>query len=694
MIIDTIEIQNFLSYHGGLKENKLYFGKGPTIIIGQNDTGKSKLFDAFSWAMFDRAYMSEEQRWSNPKELKEYLVNKLAKHQAEIGEEVTALVRICFHDANDNDYMLERELSIKKTGNNQYQELSDSSFKLTKTDSISQNTEDFSDRFNELYPQELSHYFLLQGENISDLINLRNRTAFERAIKDISQFKIFKDFTRHAEKVKKRIQRELESKDDSSKVESLRIDLEKKEDEHKKTEERLTDDFEERTIAKRKLQESEDKLRTYDECRKLLKQIKTLEEDIRTKRKERKDFFERQRTEILDLWSYVGLTPHFENYQRLYQRYKKENKIPEKISQSFIQEMIEKQVCGVCGRDATRDSEPYKKILSHKNPDSLGSHIELIHHLEGIVESIIPKTKSVPEYIETFYNDVEKIDSEIRKLRKEHDKKELDLESEVHKLEDDQRKNISASDIEKIDFNQIKKDRDKFKIDVKSLNISINKQEAERDLLKKQINKLKDEIEDEIEKSSAEIEKEKYRLAGNISENAQKLHDNFFQKLIQDIEEKANEYFNKMTQHNRSLYGRLRIDHEANEVYPIDQTGQRIQNINSANIVSIQIAFVAAVIAVSGKFWNRDFPFIADAPISALGGNNKLSAVQTMCEIFSQSIIILKDDAMLSNKRSKENDLIRQFIKSNKNIIHAYELRMNKDEMDPIKKTTQIVELK
>ena len=131
-----------------------------------------------------------------------------------------------------------------------------------------------------------------------------------------------------------------------------------------------------------------------------------------------------------------------------------------------------------------------------------------------------------------------------------------------------------------------------------------------------------------------------------------------------------------MTELNPALSGRVKVDINESEVYTVDEAGYRLTNINQANKVSLQIAFVGAVLSVSNSFWDTYFPFIADAPVSALGGNNKLAAIKTMTDIFQQSIIMLKDDAITSDQDSVKNDLVRQMIRNDKNIKNAYDLTM------------------
>ena len=131
-----------------------------------------------------------------------------------------------------------------------------------------------------------------------------------------------------------------------------------------------------------------------------------------------------------------------------------------------------------------------------------------------------------------------------------------------------------------------------------------------------------------------------------------------------------------MTEGNIALSGKVKIDFDNREVYTIDEKGSRLYNINQANKVSLQISFVAAVLSVSNQFWNSYFPFIADAPISALGGDNKQMAVQTMIDIFNQSIIMLKDDSITNDPDSIRKDLIRNLIREDDSISYAYELIM------------------
>ena len=78
--------------------------------------------------------------------------------------------------------------------------------------------------------------------------------------------------------------------------------------------------------------------------------------------------------------------------------------------------------------------------------------------------------------------------------------------------------------------------------------------------------------------------------------------------------------------------------------------------------------------AIAQEEFDQQYPFVTDAPVSALVGDNKLSTIQTMINAFEQSIIIIKDD---SNSKNKSNDEIQQLIHESNAIGKAYELSMS-----------------
>jgi DNA sulfur modification protein DndD len=61
MILKSIELNNFMCYSG--ENNKFEFKEGINLIIGDNGYGKSKLFDAFYWVMYDQVFDSNKKQF-------------------------------------------------------------------------------------------------------------------------------------------------------------------------------------------------------------------------------------------------------------------------------------------------------------------------------------------------------------------------------------------------------------------------------------------------------------------------------------------------------------------------------------------------------------------------------------------------------------------------------------------------------
>ena len=140
MRIKRIEIENFLCYYG---KSSITFDYGPTIIIGQNNTGKSKLFDAFNWVLYDKAFKTTIEEWKRTSDWKEELVNNFAKSKIKIGDCITTEITLEFDDEESNSYLLSREYSIIKRSENNWDCPKQSETSLSKKEPISNNYQDY-----------------------------------------------------------------------------------------------------------------------------------------------------------------------------------------------------------------------------------------------------------------------------------------------------------------------------------------------------------------------------------------------------------------------------------------------------------------------------------------------------------------------------------------------------------------------
>jgi DNA sulfur modification protein DndD len=676
MLIKSIEIENFLSYY---KSSTFNFGDGPTLIIGQNRTGKSKLFDAINWAFYNKAYNTDFERWDYTKDWKEHLVNNLAKAKCKEGTLLKAAVVITFQDEEENQYILTREYKIKKRGN-EWDAPRDTTVHLNKKDRLTNNATDTFDLEAEelvksIFPENLSKYFLFQGENISQIMSLNNKSAFSKALSDLSRIEVFEKAKNYTEKVYRQLKKEFESKEDSDKqlqesklqiskhLEQLKSDLQIEE-------EQFDNYVKERDTAKEVFEKKNDELKKFEECAKIIQDITYLEKQKRDKIDVRVELVDSQKKEIFEKWMYAGTDEIIKGFLLIYDKNKIDRKIPEPIRQEFLKEMLEKQQCMVCGAEAPEGSKSHIHIKSLLNDKALDKETELINKLSFVADTTLNRNEEIKQDMRDFYTKIGAVDEQIKNFN-----------SRIKTKEDELRvvkpSNVSEDEIKLRNFNLIQKDRDVAKQDFDKYERKIEGATSKKEYIIKQINEKQKEYDSLVANSSNIKEKERLQLAEKINDTIAKFYDSFLNRLITDIETEANSYFSKMTEKNDALSGHVKVDYLQKEVYTVDEAGMRLFNINQANKVSLQISFVAAVLSVSNKFWNTYFPFIADAPISALGGNNKVTTVETMTDIFNQSIIILKDDAVTTDPESVRNDLIRNLISKKASIKHAYELKMD-----------------
>lgn len=692
MIIKRIEIENFLSYYG---KNQIDFDLGPTIIIGQNNTGKSKLFDAFNWALYDLAFKTREEQWLSTKDWGPELINNHAKKEAKVGSTIDCSVSILFFDEKNDKYYLTREYSVKKKNENDFDFPKKSELSLSVTENITKNNKNYYDNearehLISIFPENLSKYFLFQGENINQIMSLNNKSAFTNALRDLSRIKVFELAKSYTEKVFRKLRKEFEDKEDSDKVlqdqkKKLSSEIDKGKDDLDHQEELFDNECKERDIAKSLYEQRNEELKKYRECADIIKQIEQLEYQRSLKNEVRENLLDSQKKDVFDKWMYAGTDIVFKRFLQFYNKNKIEKKIPEPIRQEFIKEMLSDEICKVCGTSAPKGSPEYEKIKLLLNDKSLDTEIETINQLSMAVDTMLDKVNNIKPEISDFYQRIEKIDTEIKDLQTRIKVKDDELASVIPS-------DVNSDEVKKKNFVQLQEDRDNCKRDWDRYESRINQIKGKKEFIQNQLKEKQEEYDSLIESSSNILEKERLLLAEKIQTSTSQFYSVFLDKLIRDIESEANTCFKNMTEKNAALSGLVKVDYANQEVYTTDEHGHRLYNINQANKVSLQMAFVAAVLSVSNKFWNTYFPFIADAPISALGGNNKLTTIETMIDIFNQSIIILKDDAVTEDLDSLKKDLIRKLIDSDNKILNAYELRMDGNSLDEQK--TKIIKLK
>ncbi|MCI8484418.1 MAG: AAA family ATPase [Lachnospiraceae bacterium] len=170
MQFERIAIYNFMRYKG---ENTIEFscekGKNVTVVLGDNTVGKTTIAQAFRWCLYG-AVLTERGKGQEDYQLlnSDTLALMNADSRAKVRVELTA-------SDEEKRYQIQREVTYTRAFPHMIAEefqkkltmhISD----LTETASLAEVEEKKVDELiNELFPRNLSHYFLFDGERWSDI---------------------------------------------------------------------------------------------------------------------------------------------------------------------------------------------------------------------------------------------------------------------------------------------------------------------------------------------------------------------------------------------------------------------------------------------------------------------------------------------------------------------------------------------
>lgn len=680
MEFKKLTIKNFLSY---FETNEMEFADTTTIIVGQNNTGKSKLFDAVNFAIYGRVYDTQKESWiENEKEIAELILNKHKINKAfqDNLQSVEASVSLVIDDISSQNILLivERSYTYKLVdGTYQY---SSKKVSLSEVDKFEGRTNpligsDAEERIKLYFPKSIENFFLFQGEAASKIMQLQKGGNFRSAVKEIARLGLFEKAKDYAEKYADTINRSIQIKTGKNKTAkkaheqlSMKIDdrLEQKKNYQVKKEEAES----KIAVYKTKLEKSNDELSKLKEFEDYFREKKLLEERRRLINREI-ERIDNEKSFIAEESVFYKIKEKITDFKDFYSRLEKKGEVPPSIPQFEIKKALDCCRCTICNSDLSEGTEGRKFAegrLSKGDTDKLGNYLRKLNYTAGEISDEI---KKVQENLSNIIR--RKRDNDIKKtnlLKEEEALSEKFMETSLdEKSSAEKNKHIE----------EVKRTVSQYSEWLRSAERDFNSASGSISVIENEIFRARKELEslviadDEIELE----DKIKLKYASKLSMAMKKLFEVANDTAYKQVEKCANEYYKEMTHENAALVGDIKIDLQTSEIYTVDETGSRILNINQGNRVSIQLAVIAGILTVAQEQFGIQYPFITDAPVSHLGGDNKSSTIKTMVNAFEQAIIIIKDDTSTKNKA---NDEIRKFINDSSDVETAYELSLSKSE--------------
>jgi len=699
--IKSIELCNWFQFKGPYKENRFEFQEGLNIIVGNNNAGKTKLHNAFRFMLSDLVRLEKINRKDENDSLyEEYPIdeNTISKvfnqrmgMELKDGTTATLGVRLTYElrksEFEYTTFLLEKSMKVKKEVNDivLHETSAPKVFRIDRRTKQPRTAGDkFSDVVAKIIPRDFRNFFFIESEQKGIMIPLKGdklKNTINSIVKLDFLDKIEKDtklYSKYFENLKSDIE-ENESKDDKERLKLLKrrkeIVIQNGELEESilmiaeqiKTNEDLATEF------KRKAEKS-------NENNKLILQLERLKGNIDNKESQIEDnirsliksyfnksiFSLRKLNEeksrlnsldnLLDSTSSMISERRLELDSRLSKQeqswiYALEKSQPKP---EIIERMVHDGKCFVCSQDLKKDAVTYmeeKLIPFFKNILDEDEELDNLESIQNVINSLkITLNSSISKDLD-FFDDQEKkiINSVADKRAAETAKDEfLDMYGELADLETD--------DVSFVTYDRAKDKLIELRTEIKVLTSELKA----NNLYIKTVDKSpsdnpKSKKLGEAEDLSAFMKD----ISSTIIEIKRNEYNEFASELSKKITQRYQNFMvnNKVSKNNtvevlvdQDLKGKYNF-----EIKVKDKFGSFKSEAGGADSGLRRVAVVFGLLDIAPT--KKGYPFIADAPVSALSPEAKKDFFVTLLndEALKQCIIMSMD--LWDSKSNKINQL-------------------------------------
>lgn len=658
-IIKSVAFENFYNYYGSYEANEYQFKAGINIVNADNNMGKSKFYNGFMWMLRDQVYDSDIKAFVDANESLVKIVSGKAKaedHFFKVG------FRVIFTNG-DVEYSVEKYSNFSTSDGELLHTPSMMSVfkKENNADTPVLDKDEQMDIINKVFiPLSIRNYALLQGESMDRLVDLSSKKALSDTIDTLAGISILKGICDTSRKMAKMADSLYQTKDS----ENSKNDTAKQREKAKRTAliqniEKLKEEIEaakdEFNAAKRKKEELDAYISNSTKRIEIRSKLDANTIAIKDAKKNIDDIEMSITKRLFDEenpWLLMGMQDELEVFDAKREKHIGELArmnddgalvimLPEgSPDTSSLERMLKTEVCEVCGQRAHKGSDAWNHIkMILDRPKKISTTRNDFGHFYGMLQ------KSASSYLMSIPRLTSKI--EDVKIRLEKMKENLE-ELEEKKNDIFTELNNAGGHADNSEYN----DRNVV-AGYRQVNSVIT--EKENEIIGK--NKMVTQMEGALAainqklssyKKAADVEKydEFAQVLAKIKTVIEETKDDIFDRTIEILAQNANEKYKALTSGKQSSGGILDFqrDHDVVNVTIRDVNNGEITGLGTGFQRMKQLAIVMAVISSKiGDEKKFDYPFISDAPFSEFGENfiNNFFAVAP--DVFSQSIIMIKE---------------------------------------------------
>jgi DNA sulfur modification protein DndD len=711
MIIKKIQIENYLCYYS---INTFQFEDGLNIILGENNEGKTKFFEAVEWLFNGKSVDIVN------------LISAKKLNEISLGDSFGVSVSMTV-EQYETESKISRSFTVTKKTTNEI-DTSNVLFEGEETDNstgerIPKNAQNLLDR---IFPYQIRKYSMFKGETELNIFD--NDEALANLINLFSDARHYEKYTEKGvflrEKAERAVQQSTKQNQDKQRdynlleseianlhreKERLKVHLNSTEEEKAKLEknikeaEKFVDNAKDLEIINERIENIENKISIanriidynfttslFDEnwilvnFEQLQKEFSDKIASHSKKRRELQSEFDRQK----------GIKEGEKKAKA--ELLNNAIPLPDNIpSKAIMEEMLSENICKVCNRSANPSG----------NEEEVKAYNFMMARLNAYLESqALEESKNEqdePLFKFDYTNRLENLsishEDNLKNLRlirtdvkdkfeliSEREKEKQELEELLEKAKDERKKILGDSKIsDESKLLNVFKNYTHWQDDLKSIiEDYYNLNTKFQDILNKI--KVKQDEKDKIDLNSASSFLLKTRdILRHIEEIFIETKEKKFDEFINRLESKSNKYLNKINVEaftGQIKFSKKRIGGDKMKIdVSLFESGGRYFIPGTAVRTSMNISILLAISELANEVRDETYPMIFDAPTSSFGETKTGDFLNLIYETSSQKIILLKD--FIGSIKNHDGSIKDYFIKDDFNSIKrkkAYWLKLER----------------
>ena len=686
MIIKKIAIENFLCYYG---VNELELSDGLNIVLGENGEGKTKLFEAIEW-LFSRTVEDLDS-----------LVSAKALKELDDGEVFRVRVSIITEQFNEKQ-VVSKSFTVTKISENEMETSSLNLDGVVETRNGGRTPVDGQNLLDEIFPSEIRKYSMFKGESQLDIF--KNTNALEILINNFSQAaKHFEKYSKKGKFLETKAQKAVEdsTKKDKKKLsqyKALESDIKQLQRQKSQIEDQLSLAEKESTKLEGLIKDAGKYVNNASDLDIINKRIVKIDNKIEeANNRIREDYTEMLFDENWILVNFEAIQKDFarkiielsKEKRRLQTEFDKEKgkkegeeKLKDELlkhviplpvtvpSKAVMEEMLDAELCKVCGRVAKKDSEAYKYMMTRLEKYLASQNIE--NEDEGEEEEELFETDYTSRLVilntvhEDSLKNLRSVKKDIKDLFEFNEKRKEDiaqLEKELVKEKEERDKILGDSKLKEDDLVDVLKNYTAWQDDLKDKNKLILREEASLNEIITQL-KAKKTDKDTIDLESANNYLVKTReVLRDIEKIFNDTKSQKFDEFIQRLQDKSNDFLGRINVDSFTgtiIFTQQKSQEKSIIDVELTENGRTFYKPNTSLLTSMHISILFAISELASEVSSDKFPIIFDAPTSSFGESKTTEFLNLIYESGNQKILLLKD-FLATNESTNTLEIKKEF---------------------------------